>query len=174
MKNEENIEDKNLRIEAPRLFGLKKEEPFTAPDGYFENFRVDLPGAIQQDIPWWQVIFKPVVWAPAMVILIVGSLFLLNDNENSTETKTAKTEKVELELNSISYDVLDAYVHDHLLAQVNSDELMEMVGEKNMPSLGISVENPAQTDDEAPAIESVDEEEMEEYIMENLDEMEIL
>ena len=37
-KDEKNIEDENLRKEAPRLFGLKKEEPFTAPDGYFERF----------------------------------------------------------------------------------------------------------------------------------------
>lgn len=172
-QEDENIENENLRKEAPRLFGLKKEEPFAAPDGYFENFRVDLP-VLQEKTKWWQLILKPVVWAPAMVILIVGSIFLLKGEEAPADIKTAKTEKTDLELNSISYDVLDAYVHDHLLAQVNSDELMEMVGEKNIPSLGISNENVSQQENEAPAIENVDEEEMEEYIMENLDEMDIL
>lgn len=40
------MEDDNIKNEAPILFGLKKHEPFNAPDGYFES----LPNRLQKNI----------------------------------------------------------------------------------------------------------------------------
>lgn len=164
--------DDHLKQEAPFLFGIKKEEPFDAPDGYFEKFQAELQDKIHsKKSSWWNVLLKPIVWAPAMIILIVSSLFLLKGDE-SVATKTTATTNEKLKLNELSYDVLDAYVNDHLLAQVNTDEIMEMVGAENIPSLGNS-EISKNESEITPTIEHVEENEMEEYIMENIEDIEI-
>jgi len=172
--NKENInnEDGNLREDAPILFGLKKEEPYAAPDGYFEKFQSELPVKIHTKKPnWWNIIVKPIVWAPAMVILIVSSIFLLKGDDSTKTNKTAST-ITKQKLNDLSFDVLDSYVNEHLLAQVNTDELMEIVGEDNIPSLGKNHQTENKTEVN-PTIEHIQEDEMEEYIMENMDELDL-
>ncbi len=163
--------DDNLNQKAPFLFGLKKEEPFQSPEGYFEKFQMDLQDKIHsKKANWWNLFLKPIVWAPTMVILIATGLFIFKGDE-SVATKSTATTNEKLKLNELSFEVLDDYVNDHLLAQVNTDEIMEIVG-ADIPSLGSlnAAENKIET---IPTIQHVEEEEMEEYIMENMDEMEV-
>jgi hypothetical protein len=163
-------DDFDLRKEAPLLGGLKKQEPFRAPEGFFEKFQLELQDKIHSNrANWWDLFLKPLVWAPTMVILIATGIFIFKENEPITTKSTATNEK--LKLNEISFEVLDAYVNDHLLAQVNTDEIMEIMG-LDIPSLGSfnASENKIET---IPSIQHVKEEEMEEYIIENMDEMEV-
>lgn len=164
-------EDFDLGKEAPLLFGLKKEEPFQAPEGYFEKFQLELQDKIHlKRANWWDLFLKPIVWAPTMVILIMAGIFLFKSDDVVTKKSVASSNE-KPKLNELSFDVLDAYVNDHLLAQVNTDEIMEIVG-ADIPSLGSlnATENKIET---IPTIQHVEEEEMEEYILENIDEMEV-
>lgn len=166
-------DDENLKQEAPFLFGLKKEEPFAAPDGYFEKFQSHLADKIHapKKSSFFDWILKPVVWAPAMVLLITGSIFLFR-GENTNENQLQPTAKTEFNLNEVSFEILDAYVSDHLLAEANTDEILEITGIENI-SLGTSSEISESGEKETPVLKDVEEEEMEEYIMENMEDMSI-
>jgi hypothetical protein len=173
INNEDDLNPGNYREEAPFLFGLKKEEPYSAPQGYFEKFRLELSEKIhQKKSGWWNFFFRPIVWAPTMVALIVAGIFLFKGENAVDPDKTAVKENT-FELDNISFDVLDEYVNENLLAQADTDEIMELVGLENIPSLGNSAETSESKYDVVPAIQHLDEEEMEEYIMENIDEMEV-
>ena len=164
--------DDDLHPKAPFLLGLKKEEPFEAPNGYFEKFQAELSNKIHSKKPSiWSILLKPVIWAPALVILMGLSIFLFK-GDDAIDKKNTATNIENLKLNEISFEVLDAYVNDHVLAQVNTDEIMEWVGIDNIPLLGNSdlTKNKKEI---TPTIEHIEEEEMEEYIMENMDEMEV-
>lgn len=171
--NENNLHsDDDLNHDAPFLFGFKKIEPFKAPDGYFEKFQLELQDKIHsKKSSWWNILLKPIVWAPAMIILIVSGLVLFKGDDSIEKSKTSVANK-NIKLDDLSFDVLDAYVNDHLLAQVNTDEIMEMVGTENIPSLGNSEIYKNETEI-TPSIEHVEENEMEEYIMENIEDIEI-
>jgi hypothetical protein len=172
MSEKELHNDDELKEKAPFLFGLKKEEPFQSPEGYFEKFQLELQNKIHsRKSHLWNLILKPVVWAPAMVTLIVGSFFLFK-NDDSKVQNIARKKTDTLKLNDISFEILDAYVNDQLLAQVNTDEIIEIVGSENIPSLGNSnvTENKNET---APSLNHLKKEEMEEYILENLEDMEV-
>ena len=164
--------DDDFHQKAPFLFGLKKKEPFEAPHGYFEKFQAELSNKIHsKKLSFWSILLKPVIWAPAFIILMVSIIFLFkSDYAFNKKSITSNTEN--LKLNEISFEVLDAYVNDYVLAQVNTDEIMEWVGIDNIPSLVNSylVKNKKEI---TPLIEHIEEEEMEEYIMENMDEMEV-
>jgi len=174
--NQEHLhnDDDQLKQEAPFLFGLKKEEPYQAPAGYFEKFQAQLSDKIHtKKSSWWTYLLKPVVWAPAMVALLAGTFFLFNGSEKKASVAGAEQEKREIRLQDVSFEALDAYVNDHLLAQAHTDEIIEMVGEKNIPPLGIQVQAASINENDVPSIENIDEEEMEDYIMENIDDMEV-
>ena len=165
--------DDELKQQAPFLFGIKKEEPFDAPLGYFEKFPSELQDKIQfQKTPWWNFILRPVIWAPAMVLLIVSGVFLLRDQPSPENGYYVSVRNVQ-SLNELSFEVLDEYVNDHLLAQVSTDEIVEMVGVQNIPSLGTSSENLVSGNESAPNMEHVEEADMEEYLLDNIEEIEI-
>jgi hypothetical protein len=120
INNEDDLNPGNYREEAPFLFGLKKEEPYSAPQGYFEKFRLELSEKIhQKKSGWWNFFFRPIVWAPTMVALIVAGIFLFKGENAVDPDKTAVKENT-FELDNISFDVLDEYVNENLLAQARA------------------------------------------------------
>lgn len=167
--------DDELNQKAPFLFGIKKEEPFEAPSGYFEKFTSELQDRIHSEkSTWWRFLLKPIVWAPAMVILIVSGIFLMREDGNQdTPPKVAASHANSLE--DLSFEVLDEYVNENLLAEAKTDELVELVGMDEIPALGTTSEysNSKNETEIAPTIQHIEEDEMEEYILENMDEIEV-
>lgn len=169
---EDDLNPEKLKKEAPLLFGIKKTEPFKAPEGYFEKLSIELSDkihAVPKKKSFWHLIFKPVVWAPAMVVMIAAGYFLTGKN-NPDEIKLPEIQETAFNLEEISFEVLDAYVSDHLLAQTNTDELVELTGAENI-HMGITPHE--SKNEQKPQINQVAEEEIEEYIMENIEDFEM-
>lgn len=169
---EEDLNPDKLKEKAPFLFGIKKNEPYEAPDGYFEKFKFDLSDKIHTEPEkklFWYFIFKPAVWVPAMVVVIAAGYFLTGKN-NPEQMKQPEIQETAFNLEEISFEVLDAYVSDHLLAQTNTDELVELTGAENI-QLGITPHE--NINEQKPQVNQVSEEEMEEYILENIEDFEM-
>src|ERR1700679_757380 len=96
-KNKDIFED-NLGEEAPLLNAIPKRNPFTVPDGYFDNLPSQIMDACRESSPkkspafvydkiFW--LFRP-QWMLAVFICVIGvSLFLRNGKNNITESYEA-------------------------------------------------------------------------------------
>lgn len=163
-------ENEDLKREAPLLFGISKKEPFEAPKGYFEQFLVNVSDAIQHEkaTSWYTFLFRKVVYIPSFVVLLVVGFYFLKPTPTApTFVMEAPTQ--EYSLDNISYDLLNEYVENHLLASLNTNEIVDIVGHNEIPDLGI--ETPI--NNVQPSIDHIEVEEMEDYILDNIDDFDI-
>lgn len=163
-------ENEDLRRKAPLLFGISKKEPFEAPKGYFEQFSVNISDAIQNKkiAPWYTFLFRKVVYIPSFLVLLVAGFFFLKPT-STTPTLVMETPSQEYSLDNISFDLLNEYVENHLLASLNTSDIVDIVGSNEIPDLGI--ETP--TNHIQPSIDHIEVEEMEDYILDNMDDFDI-
>lgn len=167
MNNEnKHNEDEDLKREAPLLFGLDKKEPYEAPDGYFEKFSISLSNKINEEKsqPWYSFLFRKVVFIPTTMVLIIATVFIFKPKETKTIT-APQVAATEFSLDEISFDVLNTYVENNLLASVNTDEIIDLVGVEQMPAMNY--------EEVQPAMENIEEHVMEDYILDNIDDFDM-
>ncbi len=159
-------EDEDLKREAPLLFGISKQEPFEAPADYFEKFAIDLSNKISEEkaLPWYGFLFRKIIYIPSFIVLLVAGYFFLQPDP-TTLNGVAKVPPTEYSLDGISFDLLNEYVENNLLANLTTTELVDMVGYNEIPDLGITAPEKI----EKPTIEHIEEQEMEDYILDNID-----
>jgi hypothetical protein len=118
MNNEKNIlnEDEELKKMAPVLSGVNKQNPFTAPEDYFEALPQIIMGKCQPDVPdkkWtWGIftVYKPVMIVATVIVAFVIGIFFLFVNprrplqKNEADYKTFVQDEVMI--NDLS-DVFD-------------------------------------------------------------------
>jgi hypothetical protein len=108
---------------GPKLSGIKKDNPFGVPDGYFENFGDNLRNKIssQQKTPARDTVFltwKPYLAAAAVLLIIAlaaGRYFLGESQYRKAEKRfhAEVSQVVEQELYSISEEtILEVYQSD--------------------------------------------------------------
>jgi len=125
MKND-HISDKELKKQFPLLFGQKKEELLSAPEGYFETLPIEILEKIEAEEKGRIIEMKPTFsWRKAMVytsaaaVLVLGLTFFLRQGPNEVENTLAFTLE---EQSFISEDMISEFDEDIFLEAMYSDE----------------------------------------------------
>lgn len=149
---QKKLEWEELKKEAPVLAGIQKQEIFTAPAGYFDALHVQVAERIAsvKESFWQKVVarmFRPrmayTLATVAGVLLVVFFFFNPSDEVKVSSVST---------LADVPKEEVDEYVHQHIVEEMTDDELAEFIAfENNQTSF------------------SEDEQEMEEFILENVE-----
>lgn len=142
------LED-NLKMEAPVLFSLGKEEPYSVPAGYFENNLVRLKSPNKQVQPkFW----KPWIGLAASLSILLAAYFVYNHYSGEAEPQTLELEELfvyyeanpdefselliddlelvgleeEMEFEQIADEELDGY-WDYILSDFSDEELIDFL-----------------------------------------------
>ncbi len=124
-----NPQDNNIKIQAPTLFGIKKQNPFSVPDGYFD----DLPNIIlnrineKKTVSLWNnlhsLVRKPhYSIAASLVILLIsvaGYFFLFNKSNAETNIMNPYVEldNIIRDNNINLYNIEESFFIDALLSE---------------------------------------------------------
>jgi len=132
MNNEYQPEDINkeeqeqLKLSAPVLHSMEKNNPFTVPDGYFDR----LPAEIQEKIslrkedPWFVLLLKGILRPqPAMVVLmlfvLVSIALYFADWQNHQSAEVVALDSADLRNAEIAFAIDESTLLDEL---ANLDE----------------------------------------------------
>lgn len=124
-------EDGDLKNSAPHLFGMEKQNPFSTPDGYFDELSSKVINRVAEEKqvrqPVWRFIFQPKIAIAASVVAIgltVATKFVFFNNVDVKEAVT--TEELFADLSDEDLEGLT----DELFME---DVLTEVVHEERVP-----------------------------------------
>lgn len=127
-----------LKNIGPTLSKIKREQPFTVPDGYFDNFQARLDDAIKakKDLTsagTYRFVIRPYMAAAVLLIvaLLAGTAILRKDHGNKADDRfhAEISLVVEQELYSISEETIletlaTGQSDKQFQKQANSDEMI--------------------------------------------------
>ncbi len=156
MNNEKNIlnEDEELKKMAPVLSGVNKENPFTAPEDYFEALPQIIMRKCQPNLQakkWTRGIFtvyKPVMVVATVIVAFAIAIFLLFVNpwrpvqKNEAEYTTFVQD--EGMINDLSDDIDESTIIEAVLSESPENSTDSAVLEKD----DFLMENPDYTKDD--------------------------
>lgn len=114
-RNISDIEDDNLKKDAPNLYGIEKQKSFSTPDGYFDEFSSKVISRIADEKtsnrPAWRIILQPRVAIAASVVVVglaIAAKFVFFNSVEMEETATTEEFFADLsdaELESLSNEL---------------------------------------------------------------------
>lgn len=156
--NMQHSENQELENSAPRLFGMKRENPFSTPEGYFDDLssrvisRIAEEKQVKQTV--WRSIFQPRTAIAASLLAIglaVATKYVFFNQTEPKETATAEELFAQLsedDLEGLSdelfmEDVLTEVVHEERIPFENLDDeeaIIDYLMENNIDLMTLSNE----------------------------------
>lgn len=153
---ERSDEMDELKHLAPTLHGLKRTDPFTVPDGFFERFPHQVQAAIverkRSSAPAWTWWMRAAIALPVVALAVTGLWMLRTQQPDATAQPVAVTPLTDRELDALDdAEVLAAFdlsrtneLTDEDLGavdlQLNEDELLAYLENEDITDLIVELE----------------------------------
>lgn len=156
MKNENDIlnEDEELKKMAPVLSGVNRENPFTAPEHYFETLPQVIIGKWQRSVTGkertWRIIaaYKPVMVVATVVVIITIALFFFFANTWRPVQKNVADYSTFTQDEGIINELSDVIDESTIIEAVVTEPFDNFSDTATMAQDDFLIENPDYTNDD--------------------------